>query len=61
MKVDAEGFDLKVLKDAVRTLGQKQVGMVQFQYNAPWAEAGSTLADARRYLARIIGLYSNES
>jgi FkbM family methyltransferase len=50
IKVDAEGFDLKVLKGAARMLRQKQIGVVQFEYNAPWAEAGSTLAEARRYL-----------
>lgn len=50
MKVDAEGYDLKVLKGAAKSLREKQIGVVQFEYNAPWAEVGSTLADARRYL-----------
>lgn len=46
LKVDAEGFDLKVLKGGVRALERGRIGIVQFEYNAPWALAGSTLAEA---------------
>ena len=46
LKVDAEGFDLKVLKGAKRVLQEERIGIVQFEYNSPWAIAGSTLAEA---------------
>jgi len=50
LKIDAEGFDLHVLKGAASTLRERRVGIVQFEYNAPWAAAGSTLAHAREFL-----------
>src|SRR6266699_1584281 len=46
LKVDVEGFDLKVLKGAKHALKEGRIGIVQFEYNAPWAMAGSTLAEA---------------
>jgi FkbM family methyltransferase len=50
LKIDAEGFDLRVLKGAESCLRQQLIKVVQFEYNHPWAAAGSTLADAYRYL-----------
>ena len=46
LKIDAEGFDLRVLKGASELLRTHRVAVIQFEYNAPWAFAGSTLADA---------------
>src|SRR5688572_6331285 len=46
LKVDAEGHDLHVLRGARQTLGAGRVGAVQFEYNRPWQQAGSTLAQA---------------
>jgi hypothetical protein len=46
LKVDAEGFDLHVLRGAANLLSSRRIGIVQFEYNAPWARAGSTLAAA---------------
>jgi len=46
LKIDTEGFDLHVLKGAKKMLSEGRAGIVQFEYNAPWARAGSTLAAA---------------
>jgi FkbM family methyltransferase len=43
LKVDAEGFDLHVLRGATKALERQAVGVIQFEYNEPWLEAGSTL------------------
>src|SRR6266568_4869922 len=50
LKVDAEGFDLKVLKGAKHALEEGRIGIVQFEYNAPWAITGSTLGEAMDFL-----------
>jgi FkbM family methyltransferase len=43
MKIDAEGYDLHVIRGASGLLRRQAVDVVQFEYNAPWALAGSTL------------------
>lgn len=50
LKIDAEGFDLKVLLGARDILSAGRVGIVQFEYNSSWAQSGSTLAEAIRTL-----------
>ncbi len=46
LKVDAEGMDLHVLRGAASAFRDHRVAVAQFEYNAPWAAAGSTLAAA---------------
>jgi FkbM family methyltransferase len=53
MKVDAEGFDLHVIRGAERLLRAGELAVLQFEYSALWAGAGSTLANARAYLTRF--------
>lgn len=69
LKIDAEGFDLRVIKGAMNSIKGHKIGIVQFEYNAPWALAGSTLADAIKlfrtngYLVYLLlreGLYTFE-
>ncbi len=50
LKIDAEGYDLHVLKGATKTLALQKIKFLQFEYNSPWAEAGSTLIDAINFL-----------
>ena len=50
LKIDAEGHDLHVLRGARCTLGARLIGAVQFEYNRPWQQAGSTLAEAIQLL-----------
>lgn len=50
LKVDVEGYDLHVLRGAHHCLSHQQIGVIQFEYNRPWAFAGSTLAAAFQYL-----------
>ena len=66
MKIDAEGYDLHVLRGATQMLSRQKIGVIQFEYNSPWSLAGSTLAGARNllckcgyevYLLRRNGLY----
>jgi FkbM family methyltransferase len=58
LKIDTEGFDLKVLIGASRSISNRSVGVIQFEYNAPWADAGATLAGAREFLeTRGYGVY----
>lgn len=50
LKIDAEGYDLRVLLGAKELFREQRVGAVQFEYNAPWAAAGSTLCHAFQFL-----------
>ena len=52
LKIDTEGYDLHVLRGAENLLRNQSIGIIQFEYNAPWADAGSTLTGARRLLNR---------
>jgi FkbM family methyltransferase len=45
-KVDAEGYDLRVLRGAEGLLTDRRIGLLQFEYNSNWASAGSTLHEA---------------
>ncbi len=53
LKVDVEGYDLRVLHGATNLLARHAVSFVQFEYNAEWALAGSTLAAARHFLGDL--------
>lgn len=46
LKVDAEGYDLKVIRGASLSLSHHLIGLVQFEYNRPWMAAGGSLAEA---------------
>lgn len=50
LKIDAEGYDLRVLQGAAGLLRGQRVGAIQFEYNAPWAAVGSTLYYAFQFL-----------
>lgn len=51
LKIDAEGYDLHVIRGAQELLRAQKIGVLQFEYNTPWADAGSTLSAARALLA----------
>jgi hypothetical protein len=46
LKIDAEGYDMRVLRGASSLLAAQRIGIVQFEYNEPWALAGGTLGEA---------------
>jgi FkbM family methyltransferase len=46
LKIDAEGYDLQVLRGARETLASRAFGVVQFEYNRAWQLAGDTLRAA---------------
>ena len=50
LKVDAEGFDLDVLRGAGRAIQRRSIRWIQFEYNAHWRVRGSTLLAAARLL-----------
>lgn len=66
LKIDAEGYDFRVLQGARQLLSSQNIGGLQFEYNASWALAGSTLARAlgdlhdfgyQTFLLKSEGLY----
>jgi FkbM family methyltransferase len=50
VKIDAEGYDGRVLAGAAQALQAQRLGIVQFEYNRPWVLAGSTLGHEMRRL-----------
>jgi FkbM family methyltransferase len=46
LKIDAEGYDLHVIRGASQLLSEQRIGLLQFEYNKPWADMGSTLTAA---------------
>lgn len=50
VKIDAEGYDLRVLRGSASLLGDQRVGIVQFEYNRAWQLAGDTLYGALSFL-----------
>lgn len=50
LKIDAEGYDLRVLEGARGLLVERRIGAVQFEYNRSWQLAGDTLFGALRLL-----------
>jgi FkbM family methyltransferase len=50
LKIDAEGYDLHVLRGTGSHLARAAIGIVQFEYNDPWRYAGSTLHAAIAFL-----------
>lgn len=50
LKIDAEGYDLPVLRGAARLLSEQAVAVIQFEYNRPWLFERNTLGEALRLL-----------
>lgn len=50
LKIDAEGFDARVLHGASKLLETKAIKALQFEYNSMWAGAGSTLTATLSFL-----------
>lgn len=53
LKIDAEGYDAFVIEGARRLLARRAVGVLQFEYNAPWLTAGRTLSGAIEFLRAV--------
>jgi FkbM family methyltransferase len=53
LKIDAEGYDMRVLRGAKAMLQNQRIGIVQFEYNRPWQLAGDTLAGAMQFLSEL--------
>ena len=50
LKIDAEGWDYRCLLGAQRAIAAQKIALIQFEYSAPWLDAGSTLKAAITYL-----------
>lgn len=50
LKIDAEGYDMRVIAGARQLFEQQRIGCVQFEYNRAWQLAGDTLYAAMRFL-----------
>jgi FkbM family methyltransferase len=55
LKIDAEGYDLHVLKGASQLLRAERVRFIQFEYNSHWIAAHSSLHEAIFFLEREMG------
>ncbi len=53
LKVDAEGYDLHVLKGFEKMLAQGKVDVIQFEYNVKHSETHSMLGDYYDYLEKM--------
>lgn len=67
LKIDAEGYDMRVLLGAQRLLQTQRIGALQFEYNRGWQIAGQTLYGAlamlreagyETYVLKRTGLYT---
>jgi FkbM family methyltransferase len=52
VKIDAEGYDLHVLRGAQAMLSRQAIDVVQFEYSHAWLYARSTLGEAINLLER---------
>lgn len=50
LKIDAEGFDARVLKGSRNLLDAQRIRLLQFEYGGIWAAAGSTLTETVSFL-----------
>jgi FkbM family methyltransferase len=50
VKIDTEGWELPILRGMVKTLQQRRVTAVQFEYGGAWIDAGTTLGVAAHWL-----------
>jgi FkbM family methyltransferase len=50
LKIDAEGYDFKVLLGANALLRQNRIRFIQFEYNSSWIAAGHSLKQCTTYL-----------
>ncbi|HTV93051.1 MAG TPA: FkbM family methyltransferase [Verrucomicrobiae bacterium] len=46
LKIDAEGYDLHVLRGTSEAISSRSIGVIQFEYNRHWQLAGDTLRAA---------------
>lgn len=46
LKIDAEGYDLQVMRGARESIASRSIGVIQFEYNRAWQLAGDTLRAA---------------
>ena len=53
LKIDTEGYDLRVLKGAESFLRKGRIRFVQFEYNSHWLGTGSSLKDAKTFLENL--------
>ena len=53
LKIDTEGYDLKVLKGAESVLKKGRIRFIQFEYNSHWIGTGSSLKEAKTFLENL--------
>jgi FkbM family methyltransferase len=53
LKIDAEGFDFRVLEGTRRLFEKGMVSYGQFEYNGPWRLSGTTLTFAVQWLRNL--------
>lgn len=53
LKIDAEGYDLEVIKGATRMLQHRNIDVLQFEYNQRWIFNGAFLRDVFNILSPL--------
>ncbi len=46
VKIDTEGYEMKVLRGMKQALKSHRIGLIQFEYGGTWLDAGETLSKA---------------
>lgn len=52
LKIDAEGYDMRVMAGAIELFERQRIGAVQFEYNRAWQLAGDTLYSTMQFLEK---------
>lgn len=50
LKIDTEGYNGRVIAGAAHAIHAHRIGLIQFEYNRPWRQAGHTLASVNGML-----------
>jgi FkbM family methyltransferase len=50
LKIDTEGFELKVIEGAMSAIHNNNIGFIQFEYNFSWAMIGASLRNVYKIL-----------
>lgn len=53
LKIDAEGYDLQVMKGVYEFLKQQKIGIIQFEYEPGWRYSGAILTAATDFLESL--------
>lgn len=53
LKIDAEGYDFKIISGCEHLLKEQKIGVIQFEYSKGWALVGNSLALALKFFDNL--------